>query len=72
MAIALSKGTQEQDVQCLKDKKGRFLFLNCKLDDKIFTLGFIYAPNAKQLVFLKDTVARLAKFQTGEVILAGI
>lgn len=71
VAIALSKGMQVHDVQCLKDPWDRFLFLKCKLDEWQFTLGTIYAPNTGQLDFLHDTLDRLANFQDGDLILGG-
>lgn len=69
VAIALSKGMQVRDVNCLNDDQGRYLFVNCKLDDKPFTLASIYDPNSGQLGFLSIVLERLAEFQTGELII---
>lgn len=71
VAIALSKGMQIQTPDILRDPKGRYIFLRCKIDDVPYTLASFYAPNSHQIDFLKHTFETLSNFCVGELLIGG-
>lgn len=71
VATLISKDLQFSEVSILRDPEGRFLFLNCIIDAKPYTLATLYAPNVDQLKFLDVTFRKLANFKTGVILLGG-
>ena len=53
------------------DPAGRFILVDLKIDNKIMTLGNIYAPNNDNPVFLKDVFNHLLSFECEEIVLGG-
>lgn len=53
------------------DTSGRYVFLNGNLDGTAVMLVSIYAPNSAQLDYIEQTLAKLAQFKTGQIILGG-
>lgn len=62
---------QIQNPVVLRDPRGRFIFVQCCIDDKPYTLASIYVPNSGQLDFLKSTFALLQSFQVGDLLVGG-
>lgn len=71
MAIAIPKGMQVQDLDVLRDPRGRYIFVKFKVDDMPLTMASIYTPNSDQIGFLKSTLEALAEFRRGELLLGG-
>lgn len=71
VAILIAKDLQFTFSDSLVDLKGRYLFVNCVINEMPFTLASIYAPNTDQLPFLTDTFMKLHGFKSGEVLLGG-
>lgn len=57
--------------QCVTDPEGRYIFLNCTINNMPYTLVSIYAPNHGQMAFLKKTLQAVRKFQQGHLIICG-
>lgn len=55
----------------MTDPDGRFIFVNCSIEDKPITLASVYSPNKDQQRFLQETLLTLDAFKTGEVLLGG-
>lgn len=71
VAILISKDLQVSVSDTLSDPEGRFLFVNCKINDVRYTLASLYAPSVHQISFLATTFQKLRDFKTGEVLLGG-
>ena len=59
--------------KCIKDKNGRFIILDLKVENSHFILVNIYAPNdsTQQVKFLKDLQGLLAPFSGENIIIGG-
>lgn len=53
------------------DPTGRYLFINCIINNTPYTLATLYAPNSDQLSFISNTLTLLNDFKKGEVLLGG-
>lgn len=71
VAIAISKEIQVQTPIILRDPRGRYIFGKCVIDDTLYTLASIYAPNSGQIDFLKHALESLVMFQSGELLIGG-
>lgn len=71
LAILFSKDLQFSALDVLADSEGRFLFLNCMINEVKYTLVSLYAPNNNQLLFFNQTLHKLETFKIGNVLLGG-
>lgn len=71
VAILISKDLQVSVSAIFSDPDGRFLFVNCKINEARYTLASIYAPNIHQISFLTTLFQKLRDFKTGEILLGG-
>lgn len=71
VAIMVSKHIPLQNPVVYADLKGRFVLLNCSIEDRSLTFASIYAPNSNQLGFLSDTMTALNSFKTGDLLIGG-
>lgn len=71
VAILLSAKLWPTILSQKQDPNGRYLFLNVRLNNVLYTLALMYAPNSNQLEFLQDTLHRLSLFQQGPIVLGG-
>lgn len=53
------------------DPEGRFIFLNVKIEDSLYTVVTLYGPNTNSLEFLTQSLALLEKFRSGPLLLGG-
>lgn len=60
--IAFHKSFNPEVLDSLIDVTGHFIFLKLKLNNFLFTLGKIYAPNMDQARFLSSVPTRLSSF----------
>lgn len=53
------------------DPKGRYIILQCTLNSKNYTLLSLYAPNSRQLPFLRKIITKTKETQVGGLIVCG-
>ena len=73
VSILLNKSLNFAILDKWEDKDGRLLLINIQIDDAIFTLVCIYAPNCKTArnAFFKKVSSILKEYGTGIPILGG-
>lgn len=71
VAILISAALRPELLSSECDPTGRYLFLNVKLNNTLYTLASIYSPIDKQLEFLECALHKLTSFSQGPVILGG-
>lgn len=71
VAIVFSKHIPLHNPEVLADPRGRYIFLNCSIDDRPLTFASIYAPNTNQIQFLSETLASLNSFKKGDLLIGG-
>ena len=55
----------------MTDPEGRFLFLKIRIDNIMYTLANIYAPNVRPTQYLNKILGKLNNFAEGFIILMG-
>lgn len=55
----------------LIDEEGRYLALDCTLDNTRYTIVNVYTPNSGQIKFLSKLMKKLNKFRQGNFIVCG-
>lgn len=55
----------------ITDDKGRYIILHCTLNSKNYTLVSLYAPNRRQLSFIKKVILRAKETKFGDLIVCG-
>ena len=55
------------------DSKGRFILMNIEIDDQVYSIVNVYAPNftRNRDLFFKEIKSRLCKFKNGPLIIGG-
>lgn len=53
------------------DPKGRFIILKCTLNSKNYTILSLYAPNSRQIPFIKKTIESAKESGSGGLIICG-
>lgn len=53
------------------DEEGRYLALDCTLDNTRYTIVNVYTPNTGQITFLSKLMKKLDKFRQGNFIVCG-
>ena len=71
VSIVISKNVTFKKLDCISDPEGRYILLKGTIDDKIYTFANIYAPNDRQISFLKNVFEALEPFLEGSLILGG-
>ena len=73
VSILLNKSLNFAILDKWEDKDGRLLLINIQIDDTIFTLVCIYAPNCKTArnAFFKKVSSILKEYGTGIPVLGG-
>ena len=71
VAIAIHRHCQFQPTDHKVDPQGRYVFLKGTIMGQKFTFATVYAPNSQQLTFIDQTLAQLADFREGRLILGG-
>ena len=73
VSILLNKSLNFAILDKWEDNDGRLLLINIQIDDTIFTLVCIYAPNCKTArnAFFKKVSSILKEYGTGKPILGG-
>lgn len=70
-AIAIHKSCPFQPLDNKIDPQGRYVFLKGSVAVQTYTFATIYAPNTNQLTFIDSTLALLAEFREGLLVLGG-
>lgn len=55
VVVLILKNLQFSVLSTYSDPEGRFIFINCMVNEVTYTLVSLYAPNANQLSFLDQT-----------------
>lgn len=55
----------------MADVNGRYLALDCSMNNVRYTVVTIYAPNRKQISFLSKLMKKLTRFKQGHLIICG-
>ena len=71
VAILIRNSMSVRVISELCDPNGRFLILNCTLNDVPVTLVNIYAPNNDDPDFLLEVFAEIDKFDNSSLIIGG-
>ena len=71
VAILIRNSISVKVISVFYDPNGRFLILNCKLNDVPVTLVNIYAPNNDDPDFLLEVFAEMDKFDNSSLIIGG-
>ncbi|CAH2315101.1 Hypothetical predicted protein [Pelobates cultripes] len=66
VAILLANSVQFTLTDQLADPNGRYLFIKGTISQKTYTFATLYAPNAKQTMFLCKTISKLALVLGGD------
>lgn len=57
--------------KCTVDTAGRYVIINCTINEKPITLATAYAPNVGQLAFCKKFLNKVQSLAVGDVIIGG-
>ena len=71
VSILVSKHCPFQISDVQRDTSGRYLFLKGTLYGKSYTIANVYAPNSKQVSFMRDVFYQLTAFTSGTLIVGG-
>ncbi|CAH2315091.1 Hypothetical predicted protein, partial [Pelobates cultripes] len=71
VSTVISKDVAFSLVRKISDKKGRYLILQCMLNNAPYTLINVYSPNENQNEFLQMILALTDMYSHGEVIIGG-
>lgn len=69
--IAIRNTVSFQLQSCTLDPEGRFIILVCTIDNVVYTIVTLYAPNRRQMQFLKTTLKKMRTVQQGQVLICG-
>lgn len=56
---------------CILDPEGRYIILLCTIENTTYTIVTLYAPNQRQMSFLKATFKRIKSVQQGQLLICG-
>ncbi|CAH2300702.1 Hypothetical predicted protein, partial [Pelobates cultripes] len=71
VSILISKDVAFKLINKHADKLGRFLIIQCYLNNAPYTLVNVYGPHTNQVAFLAKIFQKLDKWRLGEVIMGG-
>lgn len=73
VAIFIKRSFDHKVISCFKDEEGRIILLNIEIDDCIFSMLCLYAPNCKSSrnIFFKKVDSMLKEHGIGIPIVAG-
>ena len=69
--IAIHQSLSYQLHDSIIDPKGRYIILQCIIDNRNFTLVNLYAPNVHQMAFIRSIVDKAKSLQWGHLLLCG-
>lgn len=70
-AIAIRNTVAFKLIDQILDPKGRYTVIVCEIDLVRYTIASIYAPNTRQLSFLRSTIRKIKACCFGKLLLAG-
>ena len=71
VGILFSNNFEFQILKQLSDPDGRYIFCDIKVEDKIWTLVNVYAPNQDEPTFFEQIQDLLASFECEQIIFGG-
>lgn len=67
--IAIRDTVNFQLQDCILDPEGRYVILLCTIDNTVYTIATVYAPNQRQMAFLKATLKKIKSVQQGHLLI---
>lgn len=65
-AILIKNSVAFSLIEQIADPKGRFIIVICEVNSIRFTIASIYAPNKRQISFLRSTIQKIKQSSSGK------